>query len=174
MKQAPAPVERNASRKFLFSRKVRSKGPAKSSGLTPAIMRPRSAPFATSAPVKAAISPSASGVSARENTASLMYLSTPRARPSPKRHSSEIRPAAEAEELGLVVRLLGERLREIEADRAERRGPDQAHASRGADRTGVGNADRNVFLGSGRSRRARNQRGPAGTVWIADARKRRA
>src|SRR5258708_14920532 len=119
MKQAPAPVERNASRKFLFSRKARSEGPAKSSGLTPAIMRPRSAPFATSAPVKAAISPSASGVPARENTTSVMYLSTPRARPSPKRSSSEIRPATEAEELGLVVGLLGERLRKLETNEAE-------------------------------------------------------
>src|SRR6187455_565154 len=49
----------------------------------------------------------------------------------------KFRAAAEAERLDLIVTLLRERERIVKAQRTERRIPDQAHANRGADRTGV-------------------------------------
>src|SRR5262249_23642143 len=61
--------------------------------------------------------------------------------PPPAGNRSERRAAAEAEELRLVVGLLGDRLGEVEADRTERRAPDQAHAGRRADAAGIGQAD---------------------------------
>src|SRR5262249_44735944 len=59
----------------------------------------------------------------------------PRARSRPR---SEFRAAAERKELRAVIRLLEERICEIEAQRAERRVPDQARSGRGAHGRAVG------------------------------------
>src|SRR6187401_2090896 len=51
----------------------------------------------------------------------------------PWRAGLESRAAAEAELLHAIVRILGERERVIDADRTERRVPDDARSDRGAD-----------------------------------------
>src|SRR5262249_49363050 len=73
-------------------------------------------------------------------------------RPAPR---SEPGPAAEAENLGPVAAFFGDRIRNVEAKRSERRVPHQADAGRRTDALGV--ADRQGF-----TRRARLRRQPGG------------
>src|SRR5262249_37090785 len=111
-----------------LSRKVRSHGAARSSGATLVIRRPRSACGWGSAPVRAAIPPTVRA-DAVKNTGPLMPPGSPPTRRTPAGPGS----TTEAEQLRVVPRLLGQRVGQIEAQRTERRIPDQAHADGRAD-----------------------------------------
>src|SRR5664279_4455728 len=100
------------------------------------------------APVKAAISASVRPRVCRWNTGSLM----PPVPCRPARSRSELRAAAEAEELRLVVACLGQRVGKIKPQRPEWGIPDQAHADRRANRLVIGDLQR--FAGHGPGGRA--------------------
>src|SRR5262245_28029881 len=127
VRQIPAAVVAASATYFGLSRNERSLGQARSSGAIPLMRRSRSAPSRASPPTRAAISRSESPLLRLKKKGALMP-------PCPWRWRvtrSECRPAAKPEELLPIVFLLQERYREVEADRSERRRPEQASADRG-------------------------------------------
>src|SRR5690348_2748532 len=97
------------------------------------IRRLPASPETASAPVSAAISSTVRPRVCRRKIGSVIS-------PAPYAHAragSELGASAEAEPLRPVVALLGDRHREVEAQRAQGRIPDQADADRRADRGGI-------------------------------------
>src|SRR3974390_1541152 len=126
VRQAPACVVAAESAKALLSKKVMACGEARSSGAKSTIRRASIGAGCGVPPVKAAISVSVRPYACRENNGSLMPTMPCHEASS----TSELCAAAEAEELGSVVRLFGQRVSEVEAQRTERRIPDQTQTHR--------------------------------------------
>src|SRR3974390_1873683 len=131
VRQAPACVVAAESAKALLSKKVMACGEARSSGARSTMRRVSIGAGGGVTPVKAAISASVRPCACRKNTGSLMPTMPCRQASS----TSELCAAAEAEELGSVVRLFGHRVSEVEAQRTERRIQDQTHTDRCSYRT---------------------------------------
>src|SRR3954447_4190670 len=124
VRQTPATVPAACCTYFGLSRKQSSFAAARSSGPIPLMRRSRSAPSRGSPATREAISRSESPPFRLKKKGALMP-------PCPWRWRatrSERCPAAKPEELLPIVLLFQERYREVEADRPERRGPQDARA----------------------------------------------
>src|SRR3569832_314495 len=139
VRQAPARLASAASAKLRLSRNPRSAGEARSSAAMPVTRRAANASDVASAPASSAISASVRPRDCRRKTGSLIAHQRPCRQPRP---GSEPGAAAEPEDLRLVAHLvsakpglavLGERIGEVEAQRSERRIPEQADARSRAD-----------------------------------------
>src|SRR3974377_19515 len=125
VRQAPACVVAAESAKALLSKKEMACGEAPPNRAD-ATMRPRDTRRGGGHPVRGPTPASGRPAAGRKNPGSLMPTMPCRQASS----TSELCAAAEAEELGSVVRLFGHRVSEVEAQRTRRRIPDQTHTDR--------------------------------------------
>src|SRR5712691_9634374 len=135
-RQIPARADASSPANFSWSMKVRSPGPARSSGAIPVMRRSSFAPACGSAPVRAAISPALSPCGRLKKAGSVIP-----SLPCPGR--SEFRASAEPDGLYLIAArsagresitvFLEKSARVVEPQRSERRVPQNAGPDRGAD-----------------------------------------